>query len=342
MSLWAVLLSGLVAGGVSCAAVQGGLLAGIVARRPSAPKSARELVGAGRPAGGVSLTTGSGRTGFVDVAITNPAAGWGRDAAPVMFFLAGKLTSHVLVGAALGALGASFQFGVRARGLLQVVAGLVLLLFALDLLGVRSARRFMPAAPASWARLARRSARLDSALAPGLLGLATVLVPCGVTLSMEFLAVASGSPLRGAATMGTFVVGTIPLFAAIGVLARRSGRASGALWQRATGVVVLISGILSLNAGLVLLDSRWAPRRVYERVTSSDALPKSGGSPGATSVNGAGATTTPAAVTDGVTVGTDGVQRVTISAKSSGYSPSKVRLRAGLPTKLMFHSAGFG
>lgn len=37
MSLWAVLLTGLFAGGASCAAVQGGLLAGTVARRHPDP-----------------------------------------------------------------------------------------------------------------------------------------------------------------------------------------------------------------------------------------------------------------------------------------------------------------
>ncbi|MDP8937841.1 MAG: hypothetical protein M3O23_08975 [Actinomycetota bacterium] len=45
MSLWAVLLTGLFAGGASCAAVQGGLLAGTLARRcPEATTKARASV----------------------------------------------------------------------------------------------------------------------------------------------------------------------------------------------------------------------------------------------------------------------------------------------------------
>ena len=55
-----------------------------------------------------------------------------------------------------------------------------------------------------------------------------VLLPCGITLSMEVLAIASGSALSGAAIMGVFVIGTPPLFAVPGYVARRSATALGA------------------------------------------------------------------------------------------------------------------
>ena len=78
MSLWAVLITGLFAGGASCAAVQGGLLAGTVARRRGSAPSA-------------------------DAAAEAPErAVPAQDALPVAGFLAGKLVSHTLLGAALG------------------------------------------------------------------------------------------------------------------------------------------------------------------------------------------------------------------------------------------------
>ena len=82
----------------------------------------------------------------------------------------------------------------------------------------------VPTPPARLRRVVRRSARLDAVFAPVLLGLLTILIPCGVTLSVMFLAVASGSPLWGAAAMGVFVVGTSPLFATVGFLVRRGAR----------------------------------------------------------------------------------------------------------------------
>lgn len=245
---------------------------------------------------------------------------------PVASFLAAKLASHVLLGAALGALGASFQLSLQTRGLLQVAAALLLVLFALDLLGVRFVRRLLPGAPASWTRLVRRSARWDSALASGVLGLVTVLVPCGVTLSMEFLAIASGSAVRAAAIMAAFVVGTMPLFALIGVIARRTTQMWGSAWQRVTGAVILVAAVLSLNAGLVLLDSPWAPSRAFARAVGTD---RDGTTVAGDSSSGGAA----GAVSDGVIVGPDGVQRVTMSAKPGGYSPLKVLLRGGSPPR---------
>lgn len=326
MSLWAVLLTGLVAGGVSCAAVQGGLLAAVMARRSAAevPSPAREFATTGR-------SGGASRRSSARLRASPPPSppGWSKDVVSVGSFLSAKLGVHTLLGAALGALGASVQLGPRERGLLQIAAAVLLGLFALDLLGVRFVRQLLPAAPASWTRLVRRSARWDSALAPGLLGVATVLVPCGVTLSMEFLAIASGSPVRGAAIMGAFVLGTMPLFALIGMAARHTSRAAGSRRLPLTGVAVLVAAVLSLNAGLVLLDSPWAPSRVYASALSSDRA----------SVDVTGGAAAPG-MSDGVVVGPDGVQRVTIAAKAGGYSPSTVRLRAGIPTKVTFHSAG--
>ena len=297
MSLWAVLITGLFAGGASCAAVQGGLLAGTVARRrgaeaPSAEATAEEA----------------------------EHAGPSQDALPVAGFLAGKLLSHTLLGAALGLLGDAVQVGFRTRAALQVTAGVVMVLLAADLLGVRAVRRLVPAPPAAWSRLVRRSARWGGGFGPALLGVATVLIPCGVTLGMEFLAVASGSALAGAAIMATFVIGTSPLFAAIGYLARRSTSALRGRLALLSGAAVLVAGVVSLNTGLVLWGSP---------VTVSSAL--RGLVPGESSRTPGSSMAAPA-------LGTDGVQRLVIDAGNAGYAPSQVAARAGVPTELVFRT----
>ncbi|WP_449066460.1 urease accessory protein UreH domain-containing protein, partial [Planomonospora algeriensis] len=73
--------------------------------------------------------------------------------------------------------------------------------------------------PAGRARAPRRSLAFRAAgRAPG--G-ATVLVPCGVTLSTEAVAVSSGSAVGGAAVMAGFAAGTAPAFALLGMVLRR-------------------------------------------------------------------------------------------------------------------------
>lgn len=301
MSLWAVLLTGLFAGGASCAAVQGGLLAGVVARRPPTPSA-------------VPSERGSAAKQAEATARLAPALI--QDAAPVGVFLVGKLVSHVLLGASLGLLGSAAELGLRPRAYLQIAAGLVMVVLALDLLGVRAVRGLVPTPPAAWSRLVRRSGRWGSGLAPGLLGLATVLIPCGVTLSMMFLAVASGSPVSGAAVMAVFVLGTVPLFAIIGYAARRStGWLQGRLRVLA-GAAVLVAGLLAVNTGLVLNGSPF---------TVAGALRSATGS-------GSSAPAPP--------VGEDGVQRIVIEVHDTGYSPSSITAKAGVPTEVTMRTDG--
>jgi len=296
MSLWAVLLTGLFAGGTSCAAVQGGLLAGTLARRHPEP----------------AVTGPAKNRPQRKKAPFGPPPARLDDAAAVGAFLGGKLASHALLGAGLGLAGDALQIAPRVRAAMQIVAGLVMVLLALNLLGLKAVRGLVPSPPAAWARLVRRSGRWGGALAPAALGVATVLIPCGVTLGMMFLAVASGSPLAGAAVMATFVIGTMPLFALIGYAARRSTTYVRGRLGPVTGAAVLLAGLLSINAGLVLNGSSFTLAGVWREVTKATAA-------------------TPVAAPP---VAADGVQRIVINAHPSGYSPSSVTARAGVPTML--------
>ena len=295
MSLWAVLVTGLLAGGASCAAVQGGLLAGTLARSHPDVASA-----SGTPKKRTQTVTRPARRSLL------------VDVAPVGAFLSGKLASHVLLGAALGLVGDAVQVGPRARASMQIVAGFVMVLLALDLLGVTALRGIVPAPPKAWARLVRRTGRWGGGFAPGLLGVATVLIPCGVTLSMMFLAVASGSPLAGAAIMATFVVGTAPLFAAIGYAARRSTKALRGRLSVLAGAAVLIAGLVAINAGLVLNGSPFTLANVWNDATGATAAAPEAAPP----------------------LGADGVQRIVIEARDTSYSPSNVTARAGVATQI--------
>ena len=305
MSLWAVLLTGLLAGGASCAAVQGGLLAGVVARRQPAPVPA----------------TSKGKRGRARTPPPPPPTLL-EDAVPVGSFLAGKLVAHTLLGALLGLLGDAVQLDVKTRAWVQIGAGLVMVLLALDLFGVKAVRWFVPTPPAAWGRLVRRNTRWSSAFAPAVLGAATVLIPCGVTLGMEFLAIASGSALAGAAIMATFVIGTSPLFAAIGYAARRStALLRGRLSVLAAGAV-LIAGLVSVNTGLVLSGSSFRLSSLVPSVTGDTEQPA------------------PVAASELPPPDADGVQRVVLEARDGGYSPSVLQVRAGVPTELTVHTDG--
>lgn len=266
MELWTVFLTGLLAGGASCAAVQGGLLTGLLTRRSATPALAAAgptasmpratprpapRGGGGQRTSRASNDSGPGKLGEVGPT-PPPAREWRDDAAPVSGFLVGKLASHALLGLLLGTLGGAVQLGFRTRAVTQGVAGVVMVLLALHLLGVRQLGFLVPRPPARLGRLVRRNARSQAVAAPAVLGLLTVFLPCGVTLGVAFLAVASGSPVSGMLIMTTFVLGTFPLFAVLGYAAARWAVALGGKVATATAIVVLAVGVYTLNGGLTL------------------------------------------------------------------------------------------
>ncbi|WP_281262585.1 sulfite exporter TauE/SafE family protein [Nonomuraea fuscirosea] len=213
----------------------------------------------------------------------------GRDRALVGWFLAGRLVSYTLAGALLGLLGSAVSLPPQARAALLVAAGLTVAGFAVRLLrrghGVCAAPE--PAAPSRYR-------------AP-LLGAATVLLPCGVTLSVEMLAISSGSPLAGAAAMAGFVAGTAPAFALLGYVLRRVSRTRLA---RLAGVVALAAGLWTAGSGISL--GGWAAT-----AATPAPAPVAAAEPGA-------------------------VPSVTVWATREGYRPAMVEARAGEPVDVVF------
>ena len=311
MNLGAVLVTGLFAGGVSCAAVQGGLLTGLITRQ----KATTAPLSPTRPHFGRATAT---RRGQPALAAAERRAWRGQlvdDLTPVGGFLAGKLISHTMLGAVLGAVGGVVELSVEVRTWLQIGAGLLIIVFGLAQLDIPGFRRVVIEPPISWMKVVRNRARSQAAAAPALLGVATVLIPCGVTLSVEALALTSGSALAGAATMAVFVLGTGPLFAVLGYTARKAVTAWRGRLALTTGLLVLAMGLYTLNGGLELAGSPLAASRIAQGAGGSDVPPD----------------TTAASVVDGR-------QTVVISAHTGYYSPANVQVRSGVPTTLVVKS----
>lgn len=270
--------AGLAAGTASCTVVQGGLLIGLI-----------------KPAG----------------ACCPPATRGGRrDLAVVGAFLSARLLAHLAAGALLGLAGSALRVTPRARAVLLVAAGVAVLGLAARLLLRRSHR--------SWCANRTVQGRQEPGQPRGILraavlGLATILVPCGVTISMQIVAVSTGTALGGAAALAGFAVGTAPAFAALGLLVRRIDATRSA----ARGGLTVLSGIAALAAGIFTIGSGlrlggWLP----------DLGP-------------AGA---PAASAAHARQGPDGIQRLTIWATDDGFRPGIAGAAAARPLEIVFRT----
>jgi len=220
-SLVVVLAIGLTAGGLSCLAVQGGLLTVAVTGERALPGAQPRTLA--------------------------------HNAAPIGWFLAAKFVAYTALGGALGALGQLAQPSVQLRVGMQIATALLMIATALHFLGVHPIFRYaILTPPRALTRRISATARGGGAFAPALLGALTVFLPCGVTQAMQLVAINSGDPLTGAAILATFVIGTSPLFFSLGYFATTLSAVAHARFLRFAAIAILAVALVSLDAALRL------------------------------------------------------------------------------------------
>lgn len=232
MNPYTAFLTGLTTGGLTCFAVQGGLLLGLLARRT--PEGEEQ-------------------------------AGFRRLLLPVSAFLIAKLVSHALLGAALGWFGDAIAPSTTFLLWMQVVAAAFMIVAGIRLLRPSFLPWLNVMAPSPVRRFIRARAKSTSVLAPAILGFLTILIPCGTTQAIELNAIASGNPLEAAMILSAFVLGTAPLFLTIGILARGTSIAQRRLTSIAATVVIVL-GVFAFNSVLVAIDSPYEFRNVATAV----------------------------------------------------------------------------
>ncbi len=224
MDLWAIFIIGLTVGGLTCLAVQGGLLASLIAVREESDLDERK----------------KGK----------------HDLKPTLAFLASKLVAYTLLGFLLGLFGQTLQISDSVRVITQILAGVYMLAVAMNLLDIHPVFRYAIIQPPRFlAKLVRNQAKNKDFFAPVLLGAMTIFIPCGTTLAIEAFAISTGKPVLGALTMSAFTIGTIPLFLGIGYVTTKLGDSFKRQFFKYAALGLIYLGILTINASLVLMDS---------------------------------------------------------------------------------------
>jgi len=315
----AAFITGLTTGGLSCLAVQGGLLASSLAGQIE------------KEVGAFSRSGAHGKAG-------SPGAGGGL-ALPIAAFLVAKLAAYTLLGFLLGAAGQVFQLSPYTRAFLQIAIGIFMLGTALRMLNVHPIFRYFAFEPPAFLRRrlrkkAAEGSQESSLAAPLLLGLLTVLIPCGVTQAMMAAALGTGSPAQGAVLMFAFTLGTSPVFFAGAYSAFRLGKRLERHFVRFTAAVLIVLALVTVNSGLTLAGSPLSFSSLTGRIFAG---PPSGSTPSAGQGISARAQAAPAVTAvpqaQGAAAG-KGENVVTVNATDTGYSPEVVHARAGVPVQL--------
>lgn len=298
-SLWIVFFTGLTAGGLSCMAIQGGLLTSSLASQLE------------------TTQVQSSRKRKPKVKHNLPLA------KPIVLFLIAKLVFYTLFGVLLGALGSVFDLTPQMRGGLQIAIAIFMLGNAMRLLNVHPIFRYFniepPPALRRWIR--RKAKNQENWFSPLFLGALTVFIPCGVTQTMMALAISTGNPLQGGLIMFAFTLGASPLFFMLTYLATKLGSLLEKYFVRFVVLALVIFAFLSLDSGLNVMGFPYTITRLTNaNRVNTNTIPRIDDPSNFPSVSIA---STPVISSD-----------VVVYAKNDGYYPYESYANAGEPVTL--------
>jgi len=288
-------ITGLTTGGLSCLAVQGGLLASSLAHQieqdyleqSTLPKKRGKKI---QPQKRSST------------------------ALPILLFLVSKLVAYTLLGILLGWVGSFLTLSPLTRAFLMIAIGVFMVGNALRMFNVHPIFRYFSIEPPKFiTRYIRRTSKGTDTFTPLFLGALTVFIPCGVTQAMMAAALATGSPLTGAAMMFAFILGTSPVFFIVAYLTTELGSRLEKFFMRFVAVAVLILGLVTLDGGLNVMGSPLSFQNLSRSLLQSNSSAL------------AQASVPQLASTDG---------QLTLSVGNKGYFPQTLRANANTAIKL--------
>lgn len=233
----------------------------------------------------------------------------GRSTLPShLAFGAGKTLSYSAIGALFGAIGAFIAFTPLLRGAAGMAAGLFLIVFGLNMLGLFAPlRRFRLGLPAPLERWVYKEA--SGRHRPFVIGLLNgLMIACGPLQAMYVMAAGTGSAVEGAKMLFAFGLGTLPVMLAFGAIASMLSSALTHRLLKASGVIVVALGVVMINRGLILTGSGYDLASVVARIRQEAA---------------------PAPATQ---IAQD-TQTIAMEANALGYEPSRFTLIKGVPVK---------
>ena len=232
----------------------------------------------------------------------------------------GRVISYTMIGGVLGAIGGlagigdSLQTSTFFQGMLKLFAGIIMVVMGINMLGIFPGLRKLKLRIPNFGRnVAARSA--GKTRIPFIVGLCNGFMPCGPLQSMQIVALASGSPLAGAASMLCFSLGTVPLMLGF-------GSAVSMLGKKFTGQVLKVGAILVVVMGLSMMAQGGTLSGMSSKTTGT-FLTENTNLPKADSENTVADTNS--------TTDADGIQYVTSTLQAGSYPD--ITVKAGEPVE---------
>lgn len=222
---------------------------------------------------------------------------------PHLMFNIGRILTYAVLGTVLGVVGSKLQISLQFSSFMIVAVSIIMLFLALQMLGVKSLRRFQPALPRFATRYIADETNFKGRHMPFVMGGLTFFLPCGFTITAQGLALLSGNPVQGGLIMAFFALGTAPALLLIGFSAVKFSARPHLAYQfsRVAALVILFFALFNINNQMNVLGFTGFSGRTINESGSAEIV--------------------------------NGKQVLKMTASSSGYKPNYFKVKVDVPVR---------
>lgn len=168
---------------------------------------------------------------------------------PAFLYNLGRVISYTIFGGIVGGIGSVISFTGWMQGLIQLIAGIFMIIMGLNMLNIFPwLRKLNPRMPKFFAKKIKSENNNSSFF----VGLLNGLMPCGPLQAMQIYALSTGSVTKGALSMFLFSLGTVPLMFGLGALSSYMNKKFSNKIMKFGAILVVVLGFTMFNNGLAL------------------------------------------------------------------------------------------
>jgi plastocyanin domain-containing protein/sulfite exporter TauE/SafE/copper chaperone CopZ len=226
---------------------------------------------------------------------------------PAILYNAGRVISYTVLGTLVGALGSVLALSIEMKAVLQISAGIFMIVMGLNMSGFGIFRKLNLRLPWSSCSIKKKTT------SPFLVGILNGLMPCGPLQTMQLYALGTGSAFKGGLSMLIFSLGTVPLMLTFGALSGLISKGYTKTLLKFSGILIVVLGLVMGSRGLAL-----AGVNLPTMATVMSSLPRN---------NVAAPTAASKASLE------NGVQVIRMTADGAGYTPNGLYIQKNMPVK---------